>query len=46
MFTLQYLAGRRPCLFRDAFTFDGDTIALVDGSTLPAGRCRAIYYAD
>ena len=42
-FTLQYRAGSRPCLFAPAFSFDGDTVRLVDGSALPAGRIDVAY---
>jgi hypothetical protein len=42
-FTFQYHAGSRPCLFERAFDIDGDTIALVDGSSLPAGRATVAY---
>jgi hypothetical protein len=42
-FSLQYRGGSRPCLFNSAFDFDGDTISLIDGSTLPAGSIVASY---
>lgn len=42
-FTAQYREGTRPCLFASAFSFDGDTIRLVDGSALPAGRIDVAY---
>jgi hypothetical protein len=42
-FTLQYRGGTRPCLFAPAFKFDGDVVALVDGSSLPAGRMTVAY---
>lgn len=42
-FTLQYRAGSRPCLFAAAFAFDGDTVRLIDGSALPAGRIDVSY---
>ena len=42
-FTAQYREGTRPCLFAPAFVFDGDTIRLIDGSALPAGRIDVSY---
>ena len=41
--TLQYRAGTKPCLFTSAFSFDGRTIRLRDGSALPAGRVDVAY---
>ncbi|MDR3421963.1 MAG: hypothetical protein P4L80_12095 [Xanthobacteraceae bacterium] len=44
--TFQYHEGARPCLFERAFAIHGDTIALIDGSSLPAGRATVCYQTN